>query len=306
MTIPIATSALAAQNADPPLTLRWEARFWRVCIALFLGGFATFAVLYCVQPMLPAFARAFSLSPAAASLSLSAATSVLAVAMFGAGALSDAIGRKMVMAGSLAAASAATFAIAFVPNWPTLIALRALAGLALAGVPAVAMAYIAEDMDRSAVGPRHGPLHCGQHTWGHGRPVVGRRHRRSRGLARGHRRGRRLLLRLLGRCSPCPCRRSGRQCPGRDALAILPAIRLHLSDPGLRYLYALGFLVMGAFVTTYNYIGFRLAAPPFSLSQASIGFVFVIYLVGAVVSPVGRRTRRSATAGAGSSARRSS
>ena len=42
---------------------------------------------------------------------------------------------------------------------------------------------------------------------------------------------------------------------------------------------------MGAFVTTYNYIGFRLASPPFSLSQASIGLVFVIYLVGAVASP---------------------
>ena len=65
-----------------------------------------------------------------------------------------------------------------------------------------------------------------------------------------------------------------------------PAIRMHLSDPGLRLLYALGFLLMGAFVTTYNYIGFHLAAPPFSLSQTAIGFVFVIYLLGAVASAV--------------------
>ncbi len=64
-----------------------------------------------------------------------------------------------------------------------------------------------------------------------------------------------------------------------------PAILTHLGDPGLRSLYALAFLVMGAFVTTYNYIGFRLAAPPFALSQASIGLVFVIYLVGAVAAP---------------------
>ena len=71
----------------------------------------------------------------------------------------------------------------------------------------------------------------------------------------------------------------------KDALAILPAIRLHLRDPGLRALYALGFLVMGAFVTMYNYIGFRLAAPPFSLNQALIGLVFVIYLVGVVAAP---------------------
>ena len=72
--------------------------------ALFLGSFATFALLYCVQPLMPGFARAFSISPAAASLSLSAATGVLAVAMIFAGTLSDAFGRKTVMTASLAAA----------------------------------------------------------------------------------------------------------------------------------------------------------------------------------------------------------
>ena len=67
---------------------------------------------------------------------------------------------------------------------------------------------------------------------------------------------------------------------------------MHFSDPGLRYLFAMGFLLMGAFVTTYNYIGFRLEAPPFSLSQTAIGFVYCIYLVGAVASAAMGRTRR--------------
>ena len=82
------------------------------------------------------------------------------------------------------------------------------------------------------------------------------------------------------------------------ALAIGSAIRLHLSDPGLRGLYALGFLLMGGFVTTYNYIGFRLAAPPFSLSPSRIGLIFVIYLIGTVVSPVDRRICPAASAAA--------
>ena len=68
--------SLAAPAGDPPLIARGGARFWRVNFALFLGSFATFAVLYCVQPLMPGFARAFSISPAAASLSLSAATGV--------------------------------------------------------------------------------------------------------------------------------------------------------------------------------------------------------------------------------------
>ena len=53
---------------------------------------------------------------------------------------------------SLAAAAAATLAASFSPDWTTLVALRALTGLALSGVPAVAMAYLAEEMDRSAIG----------------------------------------------------------------------------------------------------------------------------------------------------------
>ena len=53
---------------------RGDPAFARVTAAFFLGGFATFALLYSVQPLLPLFARDFDVSPAIASLSLSLAT----------------------------------------------------------------------------------------------------------------------------------------------------------------------------------------------------------------------------------------
>jgi YNFM family putative membrane transporter len=160
-----------------------------------------------------------------------------------------------------------------------------LTGLTLAGVPAVAMAYLAEDMDRSAVGLAMGLYIAGSTLGGmSGRLSVA-------GIADlgGWRAGVgaigafSFVCALLFAVFLPPQRKAASK---GSALSIATAIRLHLGDPGLRYLYALGFLVMGAFVTTYNYIGFRLASPPFSLSQASIGLVFVIYLVGAIVSPV--------------------
>jgi MFS transporter, YNFM family, putative membrane transport protein len=156
---------LKTPAGDPPLIGRGGARFWRVSFALFLGSFATFALLYCVQPLMPLFTRAFSISPAAASLSLSAATGVLAVAMIFAGTLSDRVGRKAIMTASLVAASAATLAASFSPNWTTFVALRALTGLALSGVPAVAMAYLVEEMDRSAIGLAMG-LYIAGNTFG--------------------------------------------------------------------------------------------------------------------------------------------
>ena len=204
--------------------------------------------------------------------------------MFGAGALSDAFGRKEVMTVSLAAAAAATLAIASAPDWPALVGLRALTGLALSGVLAVAMTYLAEEMDRSAVGLAMGLYIAGSTLGGMG----GRLGVAAVAELGGWRAGVAAIGAISLACSLAFALVLPRQrsiVPKARSLAILPAIRMHLSDPALGSLYALGFLLMGAFVTTYNYIGFRLASPPFSLSQASIGLVFVIYLVGAVASP---------------------
>ena len=261
------------------------ARFWRVNFALFLGSFATFAMLYCVQPLLPSFTRAFSISPAAASLSLSAATGVLAVAMIFAGTLSDALGRKAVMTASLAAAGAATLAVSFAPDWTTFVALRALTGLALSGVPAVAMAYLVEEMDRSAIGLAMGLYIAGNTLGGMGGRLA------SAGIADvGGWRGAVGIVGLISLgCAAVfafALPKEQRAPAKAQAIALLPTIAMHFRDPGLRYLFAMGFLLMGAFVATYNYIGFRLEAPPFSLSPGVVGLVYSIYLIGAVSSTV--------------------
>ena len=275
---------IATPAGDRPRIAR-GARFWRVTIALFLGSFATFAMLYCVQPLLPSFTRAFSISPAAASLSLSAATGVLAVAMVFSGALSDALGRKAVMTASLAVAGAATLAASFAPDWTTLIGLRALTGLALSGVPAVAMAYLVEEMDRSSVGLAVGLYIAGNTLGGMGGRLA------SAGIADvGGWRGAVGLVGLVSiGCAAAfafALPKEQRAPAKAQAVALLPRIAMHFRDPGLRYLFAMGFLLMGGFVATYNYIGFRLEAPPFSLSPGAVGLVYSIYVIGAVSSTV--------------------
>ena len=63
----------------------------------------------------------------------------------------------------------------------------------------------------------------------------------------------------------------------------------HLADGGLRWLFVLGFLLMGGFVTLYNYIAFRLLAPPYDLSQSAIGAIFAVYLLGMAASALAGR-----------------
>ncbi len=71
--------------------------FRHASIALFAGGFNTFAILYCTQPLMPYLSKEFGISPTMASLSLSVTTCTLAVSMLIFGSLSEVLGRKPIM-----------------------------------------------------------------------------------------------------------------------------------------------------------------------------------------------------------------
>src|SRR5690242_15954070 len=101
---------------------------------------------------MPVFARDFNVSAAQSSLSLSLTTGLLAPAMIVAGALSEARGRKSMMVGSLLASALLTVFSAFAPHWTVFLALRALAGITFAGLPAISMAYLSEEVHPGSIG----------------------------------------------------------------------------------------------------------------------------------------------------------
>ena len=68
--------------------------FHRANLALFAGGFNTFAILYSTQSLMPEFSKVFQVSPTIASLSLSLTTIGLSVSMLLVGSLSESWGRK--------------------------------------------------------------------------------------------------------------------------------------------------------------------------------------------------------------------
>jgi MFS transporter, YNFM family, putative membrane transport protein len=254
--------------------------FYRAMAALFCGGFATFSLLYSAQPLLPAFVREFGVSPATSSLVLSATTGTLAFALVFAGTLSDVLGRKRIMVFSLAAASVTMLLAALARDWGELVFLRALTGVALSGLPAVAMAYLADEMALSAIGLAMGLYIAGNTVGGLSGRLVG-------AISSDHGSWR-VGFALVGAVGLASVALFAKSLP--ESRAFLPhrpdlgtlwkSLIGHFADPGLRLLFAIGFLVMGVFVTVYNYIGFRLQAPPFLLSQTQVGLVFGLYLIG--------------------------
>jgi YNFM family putative membrane transporter len=264
---------------------RGTPQFMRVTLALFSAGLATFALLYCVQPILPVLSQQFGVSPATSSLSLSISTGLMALGLLVTGPLSDAVGRKSVMVTALMLAALCTLISATMTSWHGILIMRALMGLALSGVAAVGMTYLSEEMD-----PRVVAFSMGLYISGNS--IGGMSGRLLSGVLTDFFSWR-VAIAVIGCFSLAsavmfwkilPASRHFRATSLRPR-NLLINFRLHWRDEGLPWLFAEGFLLMGAFVTLFNYIGYRLLDAPWHLSQAVVGLLSVVYLTGSWSSP---------------------
>ncbi|MDN4493300.1 MFS transporter [Ureibacillus aquaedulcis] len=249
-------------------------------LALFAAGFITFANLYITQPLFPEFTDSFGVSPATASLSLSLSTGVLSVALLLFGSLSESWGRKRLMTISVFAASSLTVLLAFAPSFEILLLLRMLQGFVFAGVPAIAMAYLGEEVDSKSLGVAMGLYISGNSIGGlSGRIIMGIMNDHFNWQIGMIFTGLLSLLICLYFVWALPA--SKHFTPRRlEFKALSKSLFHHLKDPGLLCLFGISFMLMGGFVTLYNYISYKLLASPYNLSNTVVGWVFVVYLVG--------------------------
>ena len=258
--------------------------FRRTNIAVFSCGFSIFAVLYCTQPVLPLFTEEFGVTPAQSSLALSLTTIVMAISMVFASSISEALGRKPLMTFALITSSLLTLALAFAPDWQSVVWLRALSGLALSGAPAVTLAYLGEEMERDAVAPAIG-LYIGGGALGgmSGRLVA---------AALADWGSWRLAMAGIAFTGLASAVIFWRELPPSKHFVARPlqfrglvaSLWRQVTTPAIALLVVEGFILLGSFMTVFNYIGFRLQGPPFGLSQAAAGLVFVVYPIGSFAS----------------------
>ena len=284
---PAPTREADAPLSPPPVTFikRGTPAFMRVTLALFSAGLATFALLYCVQPILPVLSHEFGISAASSSVSLSVSTGLMALGLLITGPLSDAVGRKSVMVTALLLASSCTLLSTMMTSWHGILIMRALIGLSLSGVAAVGMTYLSEEMHPAVVAFSMGLYISGNSIGGmSGRLLSGVLTDFFSWRVAVATIGCFALASALMFWKILPASRHFRPTSLRPrTLAI--NFRLHWRDAGLPLLFAEGFLLMGAFVTLFNYIGYRLMLSPWHLSQAVVGLLSVAYLTGTWSSP---------------------
>ncbi|AUO20841.1 MAG: MFS transporter [Pseudomonas sp.] len=271
--------------------------FMRTVLALFSGGFATFALLYCVQPMMPALSHEFSINAAQSSLILSVATGMLAIGLLITGPISDTLGRKPVMVAALFCAALCTIASGLMPSWEGILLMRALVGLSLSGLAAVAMTYLSEEIHPQHIGLAMG-LYIGGNAIGgmSGRLIIGV----LIDFVSWH-----TAMLIIGALALIAATVFWKILPeSRNFRAstlhprsLVDGFTMHFKDAGLPWLFLEAFVLMGAFVTMFNYIGYRLLADPYDLSQAVVGLLSLVYLsgiyssakIGSLADRLGRR-----------------
>lgn len=278
------------QLADRPTGHRsGTPEFVRLQRAMLGAALAAFALLYCTQPLLPAIGTDLHADPAAASLTVSAGTGALAIAILPLSSLAEAVGRIRLMRLGLLTACGLVLLSAAAPNLPTLVALRALVGVALAAVVAVAMGHVGDEVHPASVGAAMGVYVAGNSLGGVGGRLVA--------AATGDGTSWRWGVLAVGVLGIVATTLFSLKIP--DAIRFRPVpldwrsqrrvLAGHVRDGGIVRLCLIAFLLMGGFVASYNYLTYRLSHAPFRLSQGVIGLVFLAYLAGTVTSTLAGR-----------------
>jgi predicted MFS family arabinose efflux permease len=263
---------------------RGTAGYRRILIALLVAGVATFAQLYSPQGILPELASDLRAQASQASLTISMGTIGLAVAVLPWSLVADRLGRVPAMRIALVAATVLGLIMPWCPWFPLLLVVRVLEGVALGGIPAIAVTYLSEEVDARHAAVAAGTYVSGTTIGG----LLGRLVAAPLADAAGWRLGTfgvaviaAVATAVFFRITPPP---RGFRPGGASAATALRAVGRHMRNPRLVVIYAQGLLLMGGFVATYNYLTFRLEQAPFHLPAGLASLLFLAYLAGTVSS----------------------
>ncbi|QHS23541.1 MFS transporter [Virgibacillus sp. MSP4-1] len=263
-----------------------DSQFWLITISLAVSSFFVFAAMYSTQPLLPLFVREFDVSVSVSSLSVSLTIIGLIIGLIVLGFLSDRNGRTMFIKLSLAGAAIPFLLIPLSESFLLFLIFRFLQGFALAGLPAAALAYLMEEMDKSSL-PLATALYISSNALG---GMVGRF---MTGYVSDHLSwemafyllgglGFVVLVAVLFMLPRSRYFTPSQQTFSRDIKGFL----YHLKNPGLLWIFGIGVVIQLSFTGIWTYLPFHLEGPPFSLSLEAISYLFLAYGLGVVGSPV--------------------
>jgi MFS transporter, YNFM family, putative membrane transport protein len=254
-----------------------------------LAGFTAFLDLYATQPLLPLLMRVFDASHLAVSLTVTASTIGVAISAPIVGRVADLAGRKRVIVGSAFVLAAATALCATASSLAQFVFWRLMQGLATPGIFAIAIAYIHEEYPAWYAGRATAAYVSGTVTGGFcGRAMVG---------LMASSLGWKTAFAVLAMVNVGAALSLAKWLPGERTVHRLHAAASGHGQPVVRLLgngrlfatNVVGFCVLFSQVAVFTYVTFHLEAAPYGLGTAALGWLFIVYLFGAAVTPLAGR-----------------
>ncbi len=274
---------------DTEKAVKGSVRYKRIKWGIFLIGVSVFAQLYNYQPLLSEITHYFAVTPAESSYLVSASTFGMAIGLLLFAFIADRYPRKDIMLFSLITSTLLTLTSVFVTDFSLLININLIKGICISGVSAVTLAYLAEEIDAKSIGTAIS-FYLAGNTFGgmFGRIIAA--------LVSGWFNWQVAVLTI-----------------GLLALGI--AILFYFLFPESNFfqpqkvkfdkklrqmqrifrnkkilaMYVVAICLMGTFVSIYNYLGFKLEAPPYNLPHYIIALIFLMYAFGIVGNLVAGR-----------------
>ncbi|MDE5436797.1 MFS transporter [Elizabethkingia meningoseptica] len=255
-------------------------RFRNIKLCIFLSGLSVFAQIYLFQPLLPMVSEHFQRSVGDSSLLVSSSTIGMALGLFFFAFKADDFSRKKLMVFSLLTSAILTIISVWIPSLPLLIAIGVIKGFVISGVSSVALAYLTEEVSVAIVGMAISMYISGNTIGGMSGRILAT-------IIAGEIGWQKAVLiigiesLLLGLIFWKFFPESRFFVPQKINFSRkLKQMGKFISDPYMLRLYLIATLLMGVFVSVYNYLTFRLESPPFSLNHLFVAFIFLMYTFG--------------------------
>jgi predicted MFS family arabinose efflux permease len=255
-----------------------------------LISFLTLVDLFATQAILPSLANAYQVSPAMMGTAVNLCTLGMAVAGLLVALFNKRINRRWGVTISLALLAIPTSLLALMPDLATFAALRLVQGVFMSAAFSLTIAYLAENAaphDIAAALAAYVTGNVASNLFGRLMSAAIADHL---GLAANF--SIFALLNLSGAILAFLVLRHTRPMQAMSERAHEPSWAMIFAKLHLSASFAIGFLILFAFIGTFTYVNFVLTRAPLDLSPMQLGFVYFVFVPSIILTPLAGRCAR--------------
>lgn len=251
-------------------------------------AFLTVVDLFATQAILPSLASHYGVAPSAMGVAVNATTFGMAASGLGVALFSARINRRAGIMWSLFLLAIPTVLLAHAPDLTTFTLLRVAQGVLMAAAFTLTLAHLGERCSQRAAAGAFAAYITGNVASNLVGRLVAAGLVDTFGLATNF-----YVFAALNAAGGVlvffTIRNAQRMGVPMIAPAPWVAFATHLTNPALRTAFAIGFLILFAFIGVFTYVNFVLVRPPFAIAMMSLGLVYFVFAPSILTTPFAGR-----------------